>query len=97
MHVSRTRTSIYLRCSGNPQVTIGVPCPPGEMSCAAQSHLERNYLEDKNPSLTEKKAGKVVITGTVRLSADGKTRTTTLHMTDPTGKKITSTMVYDKQ
>jgi hypothetical protein len=48
-------------------------------------------------ALTEKKAGAVVITGTVKLSPDGKTRTTTLHMTDPSGKKITSRMVYDKQ
>lgn len=47
--------------------------------------------------LTSKKGGKVTVSGTVELSADGKTRTVTVAGTDAGGKKTTSTMVYDKQ
>ena len=38
-------------------------------------------------ALTNKKDGKTTITGTVELSADNKTRTLTIHMTDAAGKK----------
>ena len=38
-------------------------------------------------ALTNKKDGKTTITGTVELSADNKTRTLTVHMTDAAGKK----------
>jgi hypothetical protein len=48
-------------------------------------------------TLTVKKDGKVVETGHIVVSADGKTRTVTVHGTDAKGKKITSTAVYDKQ
>ena len=48
-------------------------------------------------SFTMKKAGKVNTTGRVVVSADGKTRTVTLHATDSSGKKVSSTSVYDKQ
>jgi hypothetical protein len=47
--------------------------------------------------VTSKKDGKVVLTAHVVLSADGKSRTVTTHVTDAKGKKITSTAVYDKQ
>lgn len=47
--------------------------------------------------LTNKKGGKVILTGRVVVSADGKTRTVTTSATDAKGKKITSTAVYDKQ
>jgi hypothetical protein len=48
-------------------------------------------------SLTAKKGGKVTLTGTITVSADGKTRTVTTTATDAAGKKTTSTAVYDKQ
>ena len=48
-------------------------------------------------SLTNKKDGKTVVTGTMDFSADNKTRTLTTHMTDAAGKKNTSTWVYDRQ
>ncbi|MGH9714797.1 MAG: hypothetical protein ACRD5M_16005 [Candidatus Acidiferrales bacterium] len=47
--------------------------------------------------LTATKGGKVTLTGTVVVSADGKTRTVTVHATDSKGMKTTSTAVYDKQ
>jgi hypothetical protein len=39
----------------------------------------------------------VTVTGRVRISADGKTRTVTTTGTDASGKKIKGTALYDKQ
>ena len=58
----------------------------------AYKRIDANTLE-----LTNKKGGKVVVTGRVTVSADGKTRTLTASGTDATGKKVTSTAVYNKQ
>ncbi len=48
-------------------------------------------------SLTVKKGGKVTQSGTITISADGKSRTVTLHSTDAKGTKVTSTTYSDKQ
>ena len=47
--------------------------------------------------VVSKKAGKVVLTAHVVVSADGKSRTVTSHGTSAEGKKWTSMGVYDKQ
>jgi hypothetical protein len=47
--------------------------------------------------LVNKKDGKVTTSGTLKVSADGKTRTVTTTATDAAGKKIMTTAVYDKQ
>jgi hypothetical protein len=59
----------------------------------------RSYkkVSDRKLELTNKKDGKVTVTGTIVVSADGKTRTVTVSATDPAGKKVHSTAVYDKQ
>ncbi len=59
----------------------------------------RSYkkVNDNTTELTNKKAGKVIATGKIVISADGKSRTVTVSGTDPKGKKVTSTAVYDKQ
>ena len=59
----------------------------------------RTYTQvnDHTVSMNMKKAGKITTTGRIVVSPDGKTRTVTLHSTDPSGKKISSTAVYDKQ
>jgi hypothetical protein len=44
-----------------------------------------------------KKSGKVILTGTVVVSADGKSRTVVSSGTNAKGEKITQTAVYDKQ
>jgi len=54
-------------------------------------------VDDHTLALTEKKAGKATNTGRVVISADGKTRTVTVNGTDPAGKKMSITFVYDKQ
>jgi hypothetical protein len=57
----------------------------------------RSYKkEGKDLELTNKKDGKVTVTGKVVVSADGKTRTVTISWTDTKGAKMTSTAVYDK-
>jgi hypothetical protein len=59
----------------------------------------RSYtkVNDHTLSLTNKKDGKVTVSGRAVVSADGKTRTVTLNRTDAAGKKVISTAVYDKQ
>ena len=54
-------------------------------------------IDDHNYDLTVKKGGKVTMTGKAVVSADGKTRTVTVSGKDASGKKVTSTAVYDKQ
>ena len=59
----------------------------------------RSYtkVNDRTLSTTQKKGGKVVSTGKIVVSADGKSRTVTNDITSADGKKIASTAVYDKQ
>jgi hypothetical protein len=54
-------------------------------------------IDDHTLAFTVKKGDKVLFTGRIVLSADGKSRTVTTEGTDSTGKKITATAVYDKQ
>ena len=54
-------------------------------------------IDDHTLTFSVKKGDKVLITGRIVLSADGKSRTVTTEGTDSTGKKITATAVYDKQ
>ena len=59
----------------------------------------RSYrrINSRTLSLTGKKGNKVVITGRIAVSANGKTRTVTTTTTDSSGKKVSVTAVYDKQ
>jgi len=59
----------------------------------------RSYKTAGERALTfnAKKGGKVVTTGRVVLSADGKSRSVNVTATDSTGKKIHTIAVYDKQ
>lgn len=54
-------------------------------------------VSDHKLELTNKKGGKVTSTGTGVVSPDGKTRTLTVDATDPAGKKMHYTAVFDKQ
>lgn len=59
----------------------------------------RSYkkVDDRTTELTNKKDGKVTLTGRIVISADGKSRTVTISGTDATGKKIKYSAAYDKQ
>ena len=48
-------------------------------------------------SFTNKKDGKATLSGTITVAADGKTRTVVISGMEASGKKISSTAVYDKQ
>ena len=52
---------------------------------------------DHTLAVSSKKGDKVVSTGHIVVSPDGKTRTLTISGTNAAGKKYTSTAVYDKQ
>jgi hypothetical protein len=59
----------------------------------------RSYtkVDDRTLELTVKKNGKVIDTGRIVVSADGKSRTVTVSGTTPKGKKFKNVVVYDKQ
>jgi hypothetical protein len=59
----------------------------------------RSYkkIDDHTLELTGKKGSKVTLTGRITVSPDGKSRTVDVTATDPSGKKVSSTAVYDKQ
>jgi len=59
----------------------------------------RSYrrINSRTLSLTGKKGNKIVLTGRITVSADGKTRTVSTTATDSKGKKVRNTAVYDKQ
>jgi len=66
----------------------------GDPAGDARSYTKVN---DHTLTLTNKKNGKETAGGRVVVSADGKSRTLTLHSANPEGKKVSSTAVYDKQ
>ena len=59
----------------------------------------RSYkmVDDNTLHLTNKKDGKVTMTGKVVVSADGKSRTVTVHGTDAKGTKFEGMVAYDKE
>ena len=54
-------------------------------------------VNDHTLDMTAKKAGKVTLTGTIVVSADGKTRTVNTTGTDAAGKTVANMGFYDKQ
>jgi hypothetical protein len=53
-------------------------------------------VDERTNDITTMKDGKVMWTGRIEVSKDGKSRTVTVHGTNENGKKYTSTVVYDK-
>ena len=66
----------------------------GDSSADTRSYKKVNA---RTMSFTNKKDGKATLTGTITVAADGKSRTVVITGTDASGKKISSTAVYDKQ
>ena len=54
-------------------------------------------VDDRSYEVTAKKNGKVTTATKVTISADGKTRTVTQTGTDPQGRAVNNSIVYDKQ
>jgi hypothetical protein len=65
----------------------------GDPTSEARSYKK---IDDHTLALTVWYHGRVMTTGRIVVSADGKSRTVTTNGTDATGKKIKSTAVYDK-
>jgi hypothetical protein len=63
------------------------------------AYNSRSYkrVNARTLAMTLKKDGKVVGTGRITVSADGKSRTVTVSLTDAMGKTMSSTAVDDKQ
>ena len=59
----------------------------------------RSYrkVDERTLEITTKKGGKVMSTGQIQVSADGKSRTVTISGTDAKGKNFKTMAVYDKQ
>ena len=59
----------------------------------------RSYkkINDRTLEVTAKKGSKVMVSGRVAVSPDGKTRTAHVTGTSPSGEKFQTTAVYDKQ
>jgi len=53
-------------------------------------------VNDRTNDITTMKDGKIVWTGKITVSADGKSRTVTINGTDANGKKFSGKAVYDK-
>ena len=73
------------------------PVGSGAPTTGAEDMRSYTRVNDRTLKFTNKKAGKVITTGTVKLAADGKSRSVTRTDTDANGKKVNSTQVYDKQ
>ena len=54
-------------------------------------------VNDRTNEITGTKKGKVVMTGTITVAEDGKSRTVTITMTDASGEKQTDMAYYDKE
>jgi hypothetical protein len=59
--------------------------------------LSYKKVNDHTLTFTQKKGDKVILTGRIVISDDGKTRTVTVSGTDAKGMKVSGTSVYDKQ
>lgn len=66
----------------------------GDPSSDARSYTK---IDDRTLGFNIKKGGKVTTSGRIVVAADGKSRTVHTSGTDATGKKVSSTAVYDKQ
>jgi len=66
----------------------------GDSNAEARSYTQ---LNSRTLVLKNKKGGKVVLSGRIVISADGKSRTVTTTATNAQGKKVTNVAVYDKQ
>src|SRR5207247_11419400 len=54
-------------------------------------------LNDRTMTFNQKKGGKIILSGRIVVSADGKSRTVTTKGTNAQGKPASATAVYDKQ
>ena len=66
----------------------------GDPSSDSRSYTK---IDDHTLTMANKMGGKVVTSGRIAVSADGKTRTLKTTGTDSSGKKVSSMAAYDKE
>jgi hypothetical protein len=66
----------------------------GDATAESRAYVK---VDDHTLNLTNKKDGKVVVSGRITVSADGKSRVLKSTATDSAGKKVSNTAAYDKQ
>jgi len=64
---------------------------------ATQDARAYRKIDDHTVEIDVKKGGKMLVSGRIVISADGKSRVITTSGTDANGKKVTSSGFYDKQ
>ena len=73
----------------------GKPHPlTGDPTADSRSYRKIN---ERTTAISNMKDGKAVTSGQIVISADGKSRTLRITGTDASGKKVSSSAVYDKQ
>jgi hypothetical protein len=98
---NRKLTSVGIDAQGNPTVLVtmhiydGMPHPSTgspDFDASAYTRVDAYTI-----NVSRIKAGKVVQTGTLVTSRDGKTTTFTITGTDANGRQVNNILVYDKQ
>ncbi len=69
----------------------------GQVKIKADGIDANTKVNDRTLTTTNKKNGKVTVTGQIVVSSDGKSRTVTISGNTPKGKKFQNVAVYDKQ
>jgi hypothetical protein len=77
--------------------TVPATSGPGKIIEAPYEGVSRKRLGPNEGEVSYTKGGKVVLTDHGRVSADGKTLTSTVTGTDPLGKPVDGVRVYEKQ
>ena len=96
---SKNNTVVIEAAGDNIKVTVDGTDGSGNPAHNEWTSDKRSYrpINSHTQALAEKKSGKVVVTGRIMVSRDGKTRTVTTTSKNASGKWITNTAVYDKQ
>jgi hypothetical protein len=94
--------SLFVPKTASPQF-----CDSNHLQCAMKPYqikgspffdtLTYKPVNDRTNKTTATKAGKVVMTGTITVAKDGKSRVVRLTGTDANGQKFTDMTYYDKQ
>jgi len=97
----KNTTVVYAAAGADVKVTVDGVSGDGKdypvTGDATQDARAYRKIDASTMELDVKKGGKVLLTGNIVLSADGKSRTVKLSGTDAAGKKISTSATYDKQ
>jgi hypothetical protein len=96
---NRRDTAVGIDAQGNPRSAVfvhiydGQPHPTDGTDYDASAYTR---VDAHNIDYSRTKAGKLVETGTLVVSQDGKTLTNTAKITDASGREYNNVLVYDK-